>query len=134
MSDDAQNYTESRYNIMGFNKNGVHKKYKFEIIEHPIFGEIRTAIINGKRYYSSKDIGKSLNIKAPSSGATRHLRDASPAQYIVYKRLSDGHTSYLRVIPIDEVLFLISDFRSSKQARELLRWLLSTISDQFNYD
>ena len=119
---------------MGFNKSGIHRRYKYEIITHPTFGEIRTAIIKGKRYYSSKDIGDLLGVEASSSGASRYLRDGRPAQYITYRQLDSGRISYLRVIQIDEVLLLISRYQHTKRARKLLEWILSSISDQFNYD
>ena len=133
MSNDAQNYTEGRYDIMGVNKKGVHRKYKFEIIEHPVFGEIRTAVIKGKRYYSSYDISKMLNLSSPSDGAAKHLKSETPAQYIIYQTTYKNHSTLLRMIPIDEALLLISSIRTER-ASKIFKWLLSTISDQFNYD
>lgn len=118
---------------MGVNRKGIHRKYKFEVIEHPVFGEIRTAIIKGKRYYSSHDICKMLELTAPSAGASQHLKDERPAQYIIYRTSHKKYTTLLRIIPIDEALLLISSVNTSR-AKTILKWLLSTISDQFNYD
>lgn len=45
-----------------------------KIFEHPMFGELRTIVIDGEMYFCGIDVAKSLGYSNPNNAITRHCR------------------------------------------------------------
>lgn len=101
-------------------------EYKFKVIKHDIFGEIRTAIINDEIYYSTKDIAKMLGEKYPSISAYKHLLNEDVV-YIQFQVSKKKYKTVLKMVPMENALLLVSRIQTDK-AKEILRWLIKIIA------
>ena len=109
-------------------KYKVYKDYIFEEIDHKLFGTIRSAIINGERYYSSTDIAKACGYRSPSAKAYKgmHHFDEDTHEYIIYIK---GNTkTRLRVVSAEDAILIVASMRTDA-GQKLLKWLLRKLRE-----
>lgn len=115
---------------MGIDKSKIYRKFKFEEIEHPEFGPIRTAIIKGQRWYFGNDIGRFLKYKRSHDRtydiAKRYPNDRVYVQYQVKGRKYKTITS---VLSINAVFHLLNE-SEMPNADEFREWLAKSIYPQ----
>lgn len=107
-------------------------EYVYEPIDHPIFGHIRTFIINGERYYSSTDVARSIGATSGYSFAYNRIHKAGEDIHYYVRFINPGsnYVTRIRILPADLIL-LIAAGSQLKDARKLIKFILKVEHGDF---
>lgn len=100
-------------------------EYIYEPVNHPIFGHIRTFIINNERYYSTSDIARSIGSTSPHNFVYGRIHSAEEDLHYYVKFVNPGsnYTTRIRVLPAELVLIVIAG-STLRDARKLIKFIL----------
>lgn len=91
-----------------------------EIFKNEEFGEIRTAVVDGKIIFAASDIAKALGYKRPNDAVNQHCK-----AMVKYNIPISGKMQYVNFIPEDDVYRLLTfqRIKPDEYVEGFLEWL-----------